>query len=253
MKEFEFLKYAHDEITKCIVGLTFDKKHPYHFLLVALHGSTIELSKSIILLLENGCFTGVPSVLRTLLETIVELKNLAQDQTYGYNMDVIYYDSHLQLLKRAKQGNPYLKGIDKELELNTEITKYRKKRDDLKCEGFEKLNPAQRFKKAGMTDEYNSIYSSLSSDSHCNKSALIGRHFEQSSDTDFNIVLFKDQSKNSYISEIGIVIEILMESAVILHTVLDSKNIDEIIQLDKKYDAMKKAAISELLTKKDEV
>ncbi len=141
------------------------------------------------------------------------------------------------LLKSAKKGNPYLKDLAEGLDLNAEIAKYRKKRNELKDRGYEQLNPWKRFKRGGMADEFNSIYSTLSADSHCNKSVSISRHFELKGG-DFKVVFFKDESPESFLDTIYYTVRFLIDSAVTLHKELDSGKADEIMELHKEYDAI---------------
>jgi len=188
-------------------------------------------------LLENGGHAGVPSVYRTLLEIYVELRNLSHCKTYGYCMDTAYFKYRLTFFKNVKKGNPYFVGMADGLDLEVEIPKCKEKIKELEDRGYRQLSVWNRFDHAGMADEYNSVYHILSGDAHANKSVLINRHFEHK-DGDFNVVFFKDTSIDSMSHYIFLTVETLIESAVILHTELDSGKAEEIRQLHKGYNAI---------------
>ena len=82
---FEFLKRAHDEFQPFSERIIFDKTHPLHRNAIALYGSIIELTGSIIVLLDRRMATGAPILLRAILEAYVDLVNLLKNKQYGYN------------------------------------------------------------------------------------------------------------------------------------------------------------------------
>lgn len=61
----------------------------------------------------------------------------------------------------------------------------------LRDRGYYPLNIYERFEKAGMTDEYRSLYNFLSSDTHSNISALIGRYYEINGN-DLKVTFYKN-------------------------------------------------------------
>ena len=112
MKIFEFLKRLHNECISHSQHIVFDKKHPRHLHLVGQYGTLIELTGSLITLIERKHRTGVPPIFRAVLEAYVELKNLHENAEYGYCMDASYNEQWLKVLREAKnQPNPYLKDI----------------------------------------------------------------------------------------------------------------------------------------------
>lgn len=114
MNTLDCIKESHDILLNAAEKLVFDKQHPWHRDLVALHGSALELTSSLITLMENNGATGVPSVFRTFLETYVELHNLAGNKSYGYHMEASYIEQWVKVLKEAKKGhNPFLEDISK--------------------------------------------------------------------------------------------------------------------------------------------
>ena len=167
MEVFEFVKRLHDECIRLSEHIVFDKKHARHLYSVALYGSLIELSGSLVVLIERKHGTGVPAIFRLLLEAYVELRNLHENAKYGHHMQASYDKQWLKVLKEAKnKPNPYLKDISEIANLDNEIRKYEQELADLKDKGYQPLNVFERFQRAGMEDEYRSLYNFLSSDAH---------------------------------------------------------------------------------------
>lgn len=172
-------------------------------------------------LLDGNGNTGVPSIFRTLLETYVEFKNLLDDRYYGYHMEASYLDQWLKLLKEAKKGNPHLSEIAKALNLDEAIQTDEEKLNKLKIKKYLPLSVHKRFLRCGMEAEYRSLYNMLCNHDHPNIRALIERHIEMS-DGDFSVVLYKGQPTDEYEPDIYYACCLLIDSAIRLHTVLNS-------------------------------
>jgi len=175
-------------------GLRFDKKHPLHFTLVALFGSVVELTHGLKVLQDAGATCAVPSAFRTLLETRVEFVNLLADAKYGYFMEAADLKETLKMLRAARDGrNPYLTDIAALPNLLDLTRQLEDRLEELRREGYHSLQIVERFERAGMKAEYESIYNSLSTDSDSNRRALVDRHVELD-EGDFELVFFKKSS-----------------------------------------------------------
>lgn len=228
MGEMDLLKKLHDTLLAFSRKLTFDKSHSWHRNLVALYGSLIELSGSLLILLNEGGKIGVPSVFRTFLETYVEFYNLLKDKKYGYHMEAQYKDQWLKLLKEAaKRTNPFLKSISERPSLPQEIAEIEKELDEIKSKGYKPLLVKDRFDRAGMLNEYYSVYNMLSADTHGNIRALISRHVEMK-DTDFEMVLYKDEPVEAFLSSIDSTCGILVHAAIGIHELLGKEVLSEV-------------------------
>lgn len=173
--------------------LTFDKEHPWHRNLIALLGTMIELAGAMVVSERKNTGIAIRGLFRTYLETFVEITNLHQDRMYGENMDIAYLIEWNKSLKSARDGNPFLASIGQLPDINEKIRENEVRIDDLKKKGVTKLTVFERFQKAGMENEYRSIYNQLSSDSHSNIRALVDRHFElNDAGNDFEVVIYKD-------------------------------------------------------------
>lgn len=237
MKELEFLKKAHDQILDFSSVLSFDKTNLCHFNLVALQGSIIELSSCIVVLLDNNGKAGIPSVFRKILETFAELTNLAKCKTYIYCMKFAYNKQLLHLLQNAKKGNPFLEEISCSINLDSKILEYQEKNKKLSDEGYRELKASERFEVAGMKNEYDSLYNSLSCDAHSNIRSLISRHVEFANDN-YQIVYYRDEPAESFINYIDSTVRFLVNSAIILHKELNSDKVEELSALVEEYNSI---------------
>ncbi|MGM0988799.1 MAG: DUF5677 domain-containing protein [Pseudomonadota bacterium] len=154
--------------------LKFDKKHPWHRSLVALYGALIEYSDSLIHLVEYKKPVAIPVIFRSLIEAYVDFKNLAEDRRYGYHMEASYAKEWLRVLENADgSGNPYLAEIGEDPQRAAQVQEQSEKLAQLKANGFEPLSHFSKFQRAGMAEEYRSIYNFLCSHSHNNIRSLI--------------------------------------------------------------------------------
>jgi hypothetical protein len=117
-----FLKKAHDNFQPISLKIKFDKDHALHLNLIALYGSILELTGSSILLICNKLITGVPVLLRAILEAHVDLINLNNDPNYGYDLKFSFLKEWLKILDEAKKGNDYLTEISAAKNLDETIT-----------------------------------------------------------------------------------------------------------------------------------
>lgn len=240
MDILDYLKKLHDTLVEFSRELKFDKKHPYHFNLVALYGSMLELSASILALIDQRFRTGIPSIFRTLLETYVEFTNLYNNKTYGYYMEASHIKAWLKLLKEAKLGqNPYLTTITELTNLDALISGNEKLLKDLEMNGFTPLPIYTRFEKANLLNEYRSIYNLMSGDAHSNIQALLDRHLEIKDNYDFNIVYFKDENISRFHPFIYSITNFLINASINIHQELKSSKITSVLKLNNEFDSFK--------------
>lgn len=238
MKLFTFLKRLHDDLLELSSHLRFDKTDPWQLDLIFFYSSMIELSAGITILLKNSSYVGIPSLFRTLIETFVEFKNLEKDQHYRFYIEVSYLEQWLRVYKDAKKGlNPYLDGIGK-LDLDEIIKGIQQRLDELKARGFVELRVAQKFKIAGMTDFYNSVYNSLCADSHSNLRALIQRH-AGISEKDFNVILYKNETIESFLSTIDTTCALLLDASLKIHEHFDANGQERVGELSQEFQKLR--------------
>jgi len=231
MEIFEFVKRLHDHCIGLSEHIVFDKKHPRHLHLVGLYGTLIELTGSLLTLIERKHGTGVPPIFRSILEAYIELKNLHEKAEYGYHMDASYYDQWIKVLKEAKnKPNPYLKSIAEIENLDEQIQKFEQELTELKKKGYNPLKVFERFERASMVDEYRSLYNFLSNDAHSNIRALVNRHLEIH-ENDFTVVYYKDEPLEGFLTYLDSVAGLLMDASIRIHGFFETGSIGEIERL----------------------
>ncbi len=231
MEIFDFLERLHDECIRLSERIVFDKKHPRHLNLVALYGTMIELTGSLATLIRRKHRTGVPPIFRSFLEAYVELKNLHEKAEYGYHMDASYREQWIKILKEAKnKPNPYLKAISEIADLDNKIQEHEKVLTDLKKKGYTPLKVFQRFERAGMEEEYRSLYNFLSNDAHSNIRALVDRHLEIHQN-DFTVVFYKDEPLEGFLTYLDSVAGLLTDASMRIHRFFETESLGEIERL----------------------
>lgn len=240
MGELDLLKKLHDTLLEHSRKLTFDKSHLWHRNLVALYGSLIELGGCLLILLNEGGNIGVPSIFRTFLETYVEVYNLLKDRKYGYHMQAQYNDQWLKLLKEASKGtNPYLEAMADVPNILQKTIEMEKELAELKAKGYKPLQIRDRFERAGMLDEYCSMYNMLCTDTHGNIRALISRHIEIKG-ADFEIVFYRDEPVEEFLSYIDAACGILVHAAIGIHELLGTEVLSEVRALENDLEMWRK-------------
>lgn len=227
MQMVQFLKELHDTALDYATNLHFDKKHILHVVLVSLYASLIELTGCMLTLLENRGKIGIPTLFRTFLETYVEFHNLVRDPAYGYYIDANDLKESIKRLKAAKRGNPYLADIAAMPDLPNLIDSMEHQLRDLKSEGYKPLPIYERFQRADMIEEYESLYSLLSTHSHSNKEALIDRHVELGDD-DFTVVLYKNLADERFLLHLDSTAALLVSATIAIHEYFQSDVVGEV-------------------------
>ena len=231
MEILDFVKRLHDECIHHSEHIVFDKKHSRHLYLVALYGTLIEMAGSLTTLIEWNQRTGVPTIYRSILEAYVELKNLHENSEYAYHMDASYHCQWIKVFKEAKKKpNPYLKSISVIENLDENLQKSEQELTELKKKGYSPLNVFQRFERAGMVDEYRSLYNFLSNDAHSNIQALVSRHLEIH-ENDFTVVYYKDNPLGYFLKYLNPVAGFLTDASMRIHGFFKTGSIGEIERL----------------------
>ncbi len=231
MDAFELLKRLHDELLPRAKRVVFDKRNSVDFHRIALYGSLVEFAGAIIVAILNNAKIGVPSLFRSMLEANVEFRNLIKDPTYIHFMNASHSAQWLQVLEEAQKAtNPYLASIAKLPDLDAHIAAERKKLSLLQQQGYRPLKIKERFDRAGMAEEYRSMYNFLSSDAHSNIRGLISRHAEIS-ERNFEVVYYRDEPISTFLATIDSASGLLVDASIALHRAYHSPVIAEIEKL----------------------
>lgn len=98
---------------------------------------------------------------------------------------------------------------------------------DLKSKGYTPLSVKDRFDRAGMLNEYYSLYNMLSTDTHGNIRALIRRHIEIKG-ADFEVVFYKNEPVEEFLSYIDSTCGMLVHAALGIHELLGTEVLSEV-------------------------
>jgi Family of unknown function (DUF5677) len=217
MEILEYLKHLHDECIAQAEHIRFDKRHPRHVHLIGLYGTLVELCGCLLALVEQKLRTGVPPIFRAIFEAYVEFKNLHAVPEYGYYMESSSAQACIKLLEEAKKGlNPCLADMNKLLDLDAAIAQYQTTLDTLKAKGFAPLSIFARFQRAGLTNEYRSLYNLLSTNAHSNINALVDRHIDLEG-SDFTVVYYKDEPLERYVLYLDSTAGVLSDASQRMH------------------------------------
>lgn len=171
----DFGRSAIEDLLESARLLRPDRDNDAHQYAVALHATALELYASCIAMASAGHSVGIPIVLRSIYESVIDLNNLVVDANYAKHMEVANHKQICKLLEQTSR-NPLLNGMDQLLGVRDELEKFRRRLAVLKAEGIAPLKIYQRCKRVGRTDEYESLYGMFCLDSHNNIAALVDRH-----------------------------------------------------------------------------
>jgi hypothetical protein len=211
-----FLNKLHDQSLELAGNLTFDKSFEKDGMIVCLYGSLVELCGGLIVLIEKDRKSSVSCVFRTFLEAYVDFKNVLEDADYVKHCMAKHHQHWLRILKNSDDPNPYLDQIKNHPEFDATIKRHESSLKKLKDEGFKPLQVLSRFQKAGMEEEYRSIYAFESDGSHNSVQAMISRHLEVG-ENDFGLAFYKENKLEDYLTYLDSAVGLLMDATLNLH------------------------------------
>jgi len=193
---------ALDEVIRSSLDLSdelkFDKTHGYHFHLVSLYGSMIELCFTIKELEKCDSRIAIPIIFRTVLEAELDLKNLIEEPKYGYRLELGFIRSWLEYLGVARRGeNQFLKGLTQHPNLSDSIKQQKAREKELLKKGVQRIDIKEKFKLAEMEEEYGAVYPGLCSHTHNGLQALRERHGKISGKS-YEMTYFKSMNSDEF-------------------------------------------------------
>jgi hypothetical protein len=228
-----------DELIHLAATFSFDGTHPLHANAIFLYGSIIELSSSLKPLLISEHYSAIPVVLRSILEAYVDLENLCKDPKYGYSLEIKYLIENLKYLKEARnEKNAYLDIIAQAPDYEERLSNMEAEKKGLFDRGYKDLNKFERFSKAGMENEYRTIYNWLCCASHNDYRVLRDRHFELGK-LGPTFRFFKEADFQDLEVFFGIASELLLRASFAIHTLLPSDKLTELARLRAELDIIR--------------
>ena len=178
---------------------------------LAIYGTVTELFSACIGLAQIGEPTAIPIILRSLYEAHVDLDNLVQDAGYVEHILAANCDQTVKIMESAPLRQVFKEGSKSEYEqLSAQLA-------ELKCKGKGPLKIWQRCQRAGLLDEYNSLYALFCLDTHSNSAALAERHISERQDGGVLISFFGPYDPWSVIRRLDLGLGFLFRSARNIH------------------------------------
>lgn len=204
-------------------SLRFNKMHPHHLYSVCLYGTIIEITYGCMALIEKEQLSTFPTVFRSLLEAYADFRSCLEDPEYFKSMYASFLKEKLRLIDKVRSTpeNPYLKDIVQSVDVEADKGALKAEIEGLKGKGHVALGVWDRFSRAGLENEYQSMYWLLCLHAHNNVSALEDRHIEKQ-DKDYGVVLFKEDDPGDLIRYFDTLSALLIDSTVKIHEFLDT-------------------------------
>lgn len=143
---------------------------------LALHGTIIELFSACVLLAQWSEPTGIPILLRSMYEALVDLDNLVHDASYVSRMEHANIVQTLKVMSGAPLRKEFQEGR------KDDYDQMRARLVELESEGKASLSIRKRCAAVGRLGEYEGIYGLFCLDTHNNASALAERHLSEHKD-----------------------------------------------------------------------
>ncbi len=160
-------------------GLRFDFNEPRERYAVLLLLRVLDHGRDVVGLIEGGRYGAIAIVARSALDAYADIANLGDHAKYWEHLTAADASSWKQLLERASRGgNPMLKALTEDDLLPVGRGKNAQELKALQTRGVEKLSIDERFRRAQLTNEYESMYSLLSAEVHNNVSGLQSRYID---------------------------------------------------------------------------
>lgn len=218
-------------------SLRFDAKYMRHLVVVSLYMTILELVEEIVSANRESSKISVPIISRSILEAFVDLKNVVTDEDYCNIIELDWLRGWKLTMENALTDNPYLVDIKADPNLKEGIEEHERRLNELKELGTKKLTAQQKFEKAGLANEYETMYRWTSSHSHGGLQALISRHINLSNPEKPEVVAFQDHDIEEFEIYIGPTCEILMQATELAHQFLESSESEVVKEMRGEVDA----------------
>jgi hypothetical protein len=163
----------------CFNGLRFDFYEPRHRYAVLLLWAVLDYARDVLALIQAVRCGAIAIVTRSALDAYADIANLGDRPQYWEHLVAADASKWKQILERASRGgNPMLKALSEDALLPVGRRKHALELKALQAKGVEKLDIGERFERAQLTNEYESMYSFLSSEVHNNVSGLQSRYID---------------------------------------------------------------------------
>lgn len=198
----------------------------------------MDLAGDALLLINKRRRTSSAILLRSLLESYIDLVNTIKDEEYLKHMYTSSLDGQRKMLQKALTSNSELftkfheqrEICQKRLD---ELTALKK---DLIKEGYKPLKIYERFERAGFEAYYSGIYSLLCSEWHNDMIAIEDRHLNvQDQDELCTVKLPQLLETEGALRNICLLAEIILNSSIQIHDLFVSPRLNALKKLKEDY------------------
>lgn len=219
-------------VNECIAllgALRFDKEHPQHLYSMCSYASMLEFAGDINALAKNDRATGIPVVLRSMLEAFACLRCCLVDPNHFKVMYASFTEQKLKLLSsvRSNPQNPYLIKLSETEDVAKGVAALEAELEGFRAQKCAPLNHFDVFHKAGLKAEYQSLYWQLCMHSHNNVSALEDRHIEKKG-AGYEVALRKEIDPEDTIRYLDSMCGMLLDATEQIHGLLESGRIENV-------------------------
>jgi len=181
------------------------------FYALGLYGTIIHLFSACVLLASFGEPTGIPILLRSMYEAMVDLHNLVRDPSYACRIE----DADLKQILSIMGSGSLREAFQEKRKGDYEQLSARVA--EIEGEGKASLSIRKRCKAVERLEEYESLYALFCLDTHNNASALAERHVTESEDGSLQISFFGEFDPKSVAARLDFGIQFIFESARMVH------------------------------------
>lgn len=203
-------------IVEAMPLIHFEPSKRAHLYAVTLHASIVQLCGGCLALARTEHTAGIPVLLRSMFEALVDLDNLVRDAEFHERMDAANLDQFLKLL-RTCPTNPLMAGLDQKHDIPTITAEFQAELDGLRARKRGQKDLRSRCIDVGRENEYTSIYALLCLDAHNNITALIDRHVSEGESQTLQVDAFGDGNPFSLARRVFMAIGWMLESADCAH------------------------------------
>jgi hypothetical protein len=197
-------------------AIRYDGNHAGSVQALALYGSIVELYAGCLELAESdGATAGIPVLLRSMFEALVDVDNRLRDAAYVERMEAANLNQILKLLD-DERSNPLVEGLQARRDVAAETAAVRTRLAELTAKGATELSLSTRCTRVDRGREYRSFYRLFCLDSDNNIAALEGRHVERTDEGGARVSIFGSPDPASVRRRISFGAGFLLEAAMMI-------------------------------------
>jgi hypothetical protein len=230
-------------IVSAMASIRFDGEKRFSVYAVTLHASIVQLCGGVVVLARTEYTAGIPILLRSMYEALVDLDLLVTDANYYQRMDAANLQQMLVLLKQ-NPTNPLLAGLENKHDVGALTSGLQAELDSLRAQGRGGMHIKERCAAAGRKNDYTTIYAYLCLDAHSNVAALIDRHLDDQVTDRVEINAFGDGNPLSLARRISFATAWMLQSAQFVHGAFRT-GYRGVADLQREHEALRKTYLAD--------